>query len=93
MNKKIFVSVLIAILMLAFGCTTTGTRSGDSDVTRRSLDANADAALSRLNAQVAGSEQMVRQARGVLVFPSVLEAGFVVGASRGQGVLRVGGRR
>ena len=31
MNKKIFVSVLIAFLMLAFGCTTTGTSSGDPD--------------------------------------------------------------
>jgi lipid-binding SYLF domain-containing protein len=92
MNKKILVSALAAILMLTIGCTTTGTRSGDPDVTRRSIDADADAALSRLYAQVAGSDQMVRQARGVLVFPSVLEAGFVFGASRGQGVLRVGGK-
>jgi lipid-binding SYLF domain-containing protein len=91
MNKKILLSVLAAILMLAIGCTTTGTSSGDPDMTRRGLDTNADAALSRLYAQVAGSEQMVRQARGVLVFPSVLEAGFVFGASRGNGVLRVGG--
>jgi lipid-binding SYLF domain-containing protein len=92
MNKKILVSALAAILMLTIGCTTTGTRSGDPDVTRRSIDADADAALSRLYAQVAGSDQMVRQARGVLVFPSVLEAGFVFGASRGNGVLRVGGK-
>jgi lipid-binding SYLF domain-containing protein len=28
----------------------------------------------------------------VLVFPAVLEAGFVVGARRGDGALRVGGR-
>ena len=91
MNKKIFVSVLIAFLMLAFGCTTTGTRSGDPDLTRRSLDAEADNALSRLYAQETGSQQLVRQAKGVLVFPSVLEGGFVVGASRGNGVLRVGG--
>jgi len=92
MNKKILVLVLFAILMLAFGCTTTGTRSGDPDITRRSIDAEADNALSRLYAQVAGSEQLVSRAQGVLVFPSVLEGGFVVGASRGQGVLRVGGK-
>ncbi|NPV06274.1 MAG: twin-arginine translocation pathway signal [Syntrophaceae bacterium] len=90
--KKILVSVFAVILMLAIGCTTTGPRSGDPDLTRKSLNTDADAALSRLYAQVAGSEQMVRQARGVLVFPNVLEAGFVFGASRGNGVLRVGGR-
>ncbi len=94
MNKRILVliSVVAAVLMLAFGCTATGTRSGDPDMTRRSLDAEADNALSRLYAQATGSQQMVSQAKGVLVFPSVLEAGFVLGASRGQGVLRVGGK-
>jgi len=90
--KKILLSVLAVILMLTIGCTTTGPRSGDPDLTRKSLDTDADAALSRLYAQVAGSEQLVRQARGVLVFPNVLEGGLVVGASRGHGVLRVGGR-
>ena len=45
-----------------------------------------------LYGQVEGSEQLVGRARGVLVFPSVLEAGFIVGASRGQGALRVGGK-
>ena len=31
-------------------------------------------------------------ARGVLVFPQVVQAGFVVGAQYGQGALRIGGR-
>ena len=56
------------------------------------IDANVDNALARLFEQVEGSEQLVGRARGVLVFPSVMEAGFIVGASRGQGALRVGGK-
>jgi len=36
--------------------------------------------------------ELVARARGVLVFPAVLEAGFIVGASRGDGALRVGGK-
>jgi lipid-binding SYLF domain-containing protein len=92
MGKKILVSVLAAILMLTVGCTTTGPRSGDPDATRRSLDSAADDALSRLYVQATGSQQLVGQAKGVLVFPNVLEGGFVFGASRGNGVLRVGGR-
>ncbi|MCM3755446.1 YSC84-related protein, partial [Bacillus licheniformis] len=33
----------------------------------------------------------VSKARGVLVFPNVLQAGFIVGAQSGNGALRVGG--
>jgi lipid-binding SYLF domain-containing protein len=41
---------------------------------------------------VPGSRDLVGRAAGVVVFPNVMEAGFVFGASRGQGALRVGGK-
>jgi lipid-binding SYLF domain-containing protein len=88
MNKRIL-SVLAVLLVLASGCTTTGPGSGDSDTRRRAIDANVDNALAQLFGQVGGAEQLVSRAKGVLVFPSVMEAGFMVGASRGQGALRV----
>jgi lipid-binding SYLF domain-containing protein len=91
MNKRIL-SVLAVFLVLAFGCTTTGPSSGDPDTRRRAIDAEVDNALARLYGQVEGSEQLVGRARGVVVFPSVMEAGFIVGASRGQGALRIGGK-
>jgi len=91
MNKRIL-SVLAVFLVLAFGCTTTGPSSGDPDTRRRSIDAGVDNALAQLFMQVEGSEQLVGRAKGVLVFPSVMEAGFIVGASRGQGALRIGGK-
>jgi lipid-binding SYLF domain-containing protein len=90
MNKRIL-SVLAVFLVLASGCTTTGPGSGDPEMRRRSIDAEVDNALARLHGQVAGSEQLVNRAKGVLVFPSVMEAGFMVGAARGQGALRVDG--
>jgi len=90
--KKRILSVLAVFLVLASGCTTTGPSSGDPDTRRRSIDAEVDNALARLYGQVEGSEQLVGRARGVLVFPSVMEAGFIVGASRGQGALRIGGK-
>ncbi len=91
MNKRIL-SVLAVFLVLACGCTTTGPSSGDSDTRRRAIDAEVDNALARLYGQVEGSQQLVGRAKGVLVFPSVMEAGFIVGASRGQGALRIGGK-
>ncbi len=76
------------------GCTTT-TSSGDSAATdmskRQSIDASVDGTMSRLYTTVQGSRELVSKARGVLVFPSVLQVGFVVGGQYGEGSLRVGG--
>ena len=78
------------------GCSTTTTK--DSSVTdspaakRRAIDADVDAALARLYAQEPSAREMVAKARGTLVFPSVISAGFVIGGSYGQGALRVGGQ-
>jgi lipid-binding SYLF domain-containing protein len=77
------------------GCTTTSNSgaqktAGDSDE-RRSIDADVDATIQRLYATVRGSRELVGKSRGVLVFPSVIQAGFVVGAQYGKGALRVGG--
>ncbi len=92
MNKRHFIAALAATLVLATGCTTTGPSAGDPATQRQNIDSGVDNALARLYQQAAGSEQLVRNAKGVLVFPSVLEAGFVFGASRGDGALRKGGR-
>jgi lipid-binding SYLF domain-containing protein len=78
------------------GCTTTGQSSanstaGNSDK-RAAINHDVDATLSRLYTTVPGSRELVAKARGVLVFPQVVQAGFVVGAQYGQGALRVGGR-
>jgi lipid-binding SYLF domain-containing protein len=91
MNKRFFLGALLGLMVFTSGCTTTGPDSGDPAARRQSLNSGADAALANLYRQVQGSEQLVRQARGVLVFPSVLEAGFVFGAWRGDGVLRING--
>jgi lipid-binding SYLF domain-containing protein len=83
----------LAVLTVATtGCTTTSDVGGDPAAQRQALDASADSALSRLYAQHRGSKELVGSARGVLVFPSVVSAGFIVGGASGQGVLRKGGK-
>jgi lipid-binding SYLF domain-containing protein len=83
----------VAILGLAAaGCTTTSGEGGDPAARRQALDSGADSALSRLYAQQPGSRELVNSARGVLVFPSVVSAGFLIGGTHGQGVLRKGGK-
>jgi len=77
------------------GCSTTATKDASATdspaAKRRAIDADVDAALARLYAQDPSAREMVAKARGTLVFPSVISAGFVIGGSYGQGALRVGG--
>jgi lipid-binding SYLF domain-containing protein len=95
---KSSVAVAAAAFALA-GCTTTtpsqadrsDNASGVNANKRREIDASVNGALDRMYASVKGSRELVNRARGVLVFPSVLQAGFVVGGEYGEGALRVGG--
>src|SRR5262249_23588205 len=55
------------------------------------IDASVDETLQRLFTTVPGSKELVSKAQGVLVFPSVVKAAFIVGGAYGEGALRVGG--
>jgi lipid-binding SYLF domain-containing protein len=88
--RSIFTAIAASTMVLASGCSTTGNSSSDPATERHAISANADAALSKLYLQVPGSRELVGKAKGVLVFPSVVSAGFIVGASYGKGELLSG---
>jgi lipid-binding SYLF domain-containing protein len=99
MQRRNFMLKSTAVLALGglalAGCTTTSNKgeqktAGDSDE-RRGIDADVDGTIQRLYATVPGSRELVAKSRGILIFPSVIQAGFVVGAQYGKGALRVGG--
>ena len=95
MNKRQLIAgslALAGLSVLSAGCTTTSGASGDPAAQRQAIDSATDSALSRLYREARGSEELVRSARGVLVFPSFVSAGFIVGGASGQGVLRVDGK-
>ncbi|HYS68198.1 MAG TPA: YSC84-related protein [Paraburkholderia sp.] len=100
MRRRQFIMTTSAALATAglglAGCTTTSPSSGSSSAVnaskRDTINAGVDSTLSRLYTNVNGSRELVAKARGVLVFPSVISAGFWVGGQYGEGALRVGGR-
>jgi lipid-binding SYLF domain-containing protein len=57
------------------------------------LDQDAEAALAALYAKSPGAKALGDKASGVLVFPSVTRAGFIVGAQGGDGVLFEKGKK
>ena len=101
-KREFLMKTSVAFAAAAFalaGCTTTSPSQADKGENavganankRREIDASVNGALDKMYASVKGSRELVNKARGVLVFPSVLQAGFIVGGEYGEGALRVGG--
>lgn len=56
------------------------------------INRDVDAALSKLYATVPEARHLGDQAKAVLVFPSIVKAGFLFGAQYGEGALRSRGK-
>lgn len=56
------------------------------------IDAKAENALKSLLDSNAGARSLAGQAKGVLIFPSIIKGGFVLGGAYGEGALRIGDR-
>jgi lipid-binding SYLF domain-containing protein len=87
--KRLTGLALIALLSLA-GCQLLG---GTPDyASKAQIDQNVDRALSNLYATTPAAKHLAKHSRGILVFPSVVKAGFIGGAQYGTGALRKQGR-
>ena len=42
--------------------------------------------------EIPGAESFIKKAKGVLIFPQVIKAGFGIGGEYGEGALRIGGK-
>ncbi|CAM4153573.1 YSC84-related protein [Bordetella muralis] len=93
MRRAAMAAMTVAVAGLVFsGCTTTPDKASASAAEQRQeINSGTDATLTKLYEASPQSKALVERAKGVLVFPSVLSASFIVGAQHGKGVLRVGG--
>ena len=81
-------SLLPVILVMALLCSAsilTPPKSAELD--KKVTQATAD-----LFAKTPTAKQLSTVAKGVLVFPSVKKAGFMIGGQYGEGALRIGGK-
>ncbi|MDD1612041.1 MAG: twin-arginine translocation pathway signal protein [Methylococcaceae bacterium] len=80
---------LITVLFLT-GCQTTGERLAPSGA---EIDREVDTALSDLYATTPAARTLAKRAKGILVFPNIVKAGFMFGGQYGRGgALRKRGR-
>jgi lipid-binding SYLF domain-containing protein len=56
------------------------------------IDRDAKAALASLYQEVPAAKKLAQQAKAVLIFPSVVKGGLLVGAQYGEGALQKGGK-
>jgi lipid-binding SYLF domain-containing protein len=60
--------------------------------TAAEIDRDVDSALLKLYASTPAAKELSKVAKGILVFPDVVKAGFIVGAQYGTGALREEGK-
>lgn len=58
---------------------------------REVIDTRVRLALDELRASVPGASELLDQAKGVLMMPSIVKGGLIVGGAYGEGALLVGG--
>ena len=84
-SRRVVSLTVMAATILAY-------TAGAASAGRESLNLASRAALSRLYAQSLRSREFGKLAYGILVFPRIVKAGFVVGGMGGDGVLYEHGR-
>jgi lipid-binding SYLF domain-containing protein len=86
-------SLLAGLLLAAAALTTMG--SGEAlaaGVSAAQVDAEVDAALKNLYDTEPAAKTLAENAKGILVFPTIVKAGLGIGGAVGDGALRVDGK-
>mgnify|MGYP003109012988 FL=1 len=81
---------LFAAVMVTL-CLGLGAGAASAD-TREDIEAKSDRALDELRRYSPGVNSLLNKARGVLVFPDIVNMGFGVGGQYGEGALLVDGK-
>ena len=89
-RSSLFATALSAALLTA-GLSITASAPVVAATTADELNVDANQALDSLTSQNALAKDIAGKARAVLIFPSIVKAGFVFGGAYGEGVLKEGG--
>ena len=80
--RSVFLLTMMSIV-LARGPQAYAASAGD-------IDRDATAALTNLYGNTPGAKDLGATAKGILIFPSIIKGGFIVGGQYGDGALRQG---
>jgi lipid-binding SYLF domain-containing protein len=88
-KKEMLICAMATAAALFTGCAspTMSQSTAPHTYTESTLSSDARAALAKITADKPAAATLENEAKGILVFPAVIKAGFVVGAFHGEGVL------
>ncbi len=81
--------LMIALMVVAAFLFSSTIASAE---TAAEIDRDVDSAIQKLFAATPVAKDLSTVAKGMLVFPSVVKGGLMIGGQYGQGALRVGGK-
>lgn len=80
MQWGLVIAVLLTVPQLSLAATTV------------EINRDVDIALNKLYQTTPAARKMANIAKGILVFPSIIKGGFIIGGQYGEGALRVGSK-
>ncbi|MEL6723410.1 MAG: lipid-binding SYLF domain-containing protein [Pseudomonadota bacterium] len=80
-----------ALALLSLGAVSACSTTATSAASRADVSASSSQALNKLVRENPAAAAISRQSRAVLIFPSIVKAGLMVGGAYGEGELRRGG--
>ncbi|MGE5849130.1 MAG: YSC84-related protein [Candidatus Methylomirabilota bacterium] len=86
------VRILGSAIMVAMAVTPLMRPSPVMAASGAELNRDTAAALQTLYERTPAAKEVGTKAKGILVFPSIIKAGFIVGGQYGEGALRKGGK-
>jgi len=87
-----YIRIIGTAIILAMAAMTPMSQHPAMAASAAEINRDAAAALQTLYEGTPGAKELGAKAKGILVFPSIIKAGFIVGGQYGEGVLRKGGK-
>jgi lipid-binding SYLF domain-containing protein len=87
--KLLYAVLLISTAMMAADMMSPWAAIGAAAA---EIDRDVDNALLKLYAKTPAAKELAKVAKGILVFPSIVKGGFIIGGQYGEGALRIDGK-
>lgn len=85
--KKVYRQLFLVLIVLFTASQQIASAAGKEEIEIR-----VNATIEVFNQRVKEGGQFLQNAKGILVFPNIVKAGFIIGAEFGEGALRINGK-
>ncbi len=87
MPHSYFKFILAALISISFFASSPALAASKTEI-----DIEVKQALKRFKKEVGASEEYIKLAKGMLIFPSIFKAGFGIGGEYGEGAMLINGK-